>query len=57
MNHMNESYDYYSAHIEVCNNKFYEARKYLNDVDPIKIKINHIITLIYEVEQELQAKL
>ena len=49
--------DYYSAHIEVCNNNFDEARKRLNDKEPIKIKINHIITLMDEVEQELQAKL
>ncbi len=49
--------DYYSAHIEVCNNNFDEASKRLNDKDPIKIKINHILTLMEKVEQELQHKL
>ena len=50
--------DYYSAHIEVCNNNFSEARNRLNgDKDPIKIKINRILALMDEVEEELQAKL
>jgi len=50
--------DYYSAHIEVCNDNFCGARDRLNDdKGPIKIKINRILILMDEVEEELQAKL
>jgi hypothetical protein len=49
--------DYYSAHIEVSNNNFYEAGERLHDKDPIKIKINEIIRLMTKIETDLQDKL
>ena len=49
--------NYGLAHIEVSNNNWHEALEHLDDQDPIRIKINQILTLMTDVEADLQAKL
>ena len=49
--------NYGLAHIEVSNNNFHGALEHLDDKDPIKTKINQILSLMTEVQSDLEDKL